>query len=71
MAKVDNRKNPDGHVVSEWKRDDFFRVELEVEHLVAATAAGASFSGYFSPFFSKHPATCVPFWGHQGVEELS
>ena len=42
MAKIDNTTNADGHVVSVWKDDDFFRVELEIEHLLSSTSAAAS-----------------------------
>ena len=41
-AKVPNRANADGHVIQVWKDDDFFRCELEVEHLLGSTAAAVS-----------------------------
>ena len=41
-AKVDNKKNADGHVTHVWGDAEFFRLELEVEHLVSSTAAAAS-----------------------------
>jgi hypothetical protein len=41
-AKVPNRTNADGHVLQAWKEDDFFRCELEIEHLLGSTAAAVS-----------------------------
>jgi ankyrin repeat protein len=41
-AKVPNRINADRHVLQVWKDDDFFRCELEIEHLLGSTAAAVS-----------------------------
>jgi len=41
-AKVPNRTNADRHVLQVWKDDDFFRCELEIEHLLGSTAAAVS-----------------------------
>ena len=42
QAKIDDRTNADGHVVCVWKTEDFFKVELEIEHLLFSTSAAGS-----------------------------